>query len=155
MIKEASMSSISDTPDNGSGLANVAAARRFFDLLSQRDVEAWGALWHEEARITVPYPADGFPSVIEGKDQILTGFRALMANYRSFESELRGVYPAADSDAVCVEYHNTAVLADGTDYTNDNIAVFRFRDGLISEYHDYFDPRRFQTVIDHLPTGSD
>jgi uncharacterized protein len=41
----------------------------------------------------------------------------------------------------------------GTVYTNENIAVFRFRDGLISEYHDYFDPRRFQTVVDALPDG--
>jgi hypothetical protein len=42
-------------------------------------------------------------------------------------------------------------LTDGTEYTNDNIAVFRFEDGLISAYHDYFDPRRFQTVVDAVP----
>jgi ketosteroid isomerase-like protein len=35
--------------------------------------------------------------------------------------------------------------------TNTNIAVFRFQDGLISEYHDYFDPHRFQVVVDALP----
>jgi hypothetical protein len=28
--------------------------------------------------------------------------------------------------------------------------VFRFKGGLISVYHDYFDPRRFQVVIDAL-----
>ncbi len=37
--------------------------------------------------------------------------------------------PAADSDAVCVDYSNTAVLVGGTNYTNDNIAVFRFKEG--------------------------
>jgi ketosteroid isomerase-like protein len=63
------------------------------------------------------------------------------------------VYPAADSDAVCVEYRNRAILVGGTEYTNDNIAVFLFQDGLISAYHDYFDPRRFQIVVDALPTG--
>jgi uncharacterized protein len=26
-----------------------------------------------------------------------------------------------------------------------------FRDGLIVDYHDYFDPRRFQVVVDALP----
>ena len=44
-----------------------------------------------------------------------------------------------------------AVLRDGTEYTNDNIAVLLFRDGLIANYHDYFDPRRFQVVVDALP----
>jgi uncharacterized protein len=29
--------------------------------------------------------------------------------------------------------------------------VFLFEDGLIREYHDYFDPRRFQVVVDALP----
>jgi hypothetical protein len=43
---------------------------------------------------------------------------------------------------------NRAGLAGGAVDTNSNIAVFRFKDGLISEYRDYFDPRRFQTVID-------
>lgn len=49
-----------------------------------------------------------------------------------------------------VEYTNNAKLVDGTVYTNSNIAVFRFDDGLIRWYHDYFDPRRFQVVIDFL-----
>jgi uncharacterized protein len=126
------------------------AARRFYELLAAKDIDAWAELWHEQGRITIPYPAEGFPTVIEGKAEIVEGFRALFSNFESFDSELTGVYPAADSDAVCVEYRNHAVLVGGTVYTNDNIAVFRFRDGLITEYHDYFDPRRFQVVVDAL-----
>ena len=125
-------------------------ARRFFELLHEKDIDAWSELWHEEARITIPYPAEGFPTSIEGKAEIVEAFRGLFASFESFEAALSGVYPAADSDAVCVEYSNRAVLVGGVEYTNDNIAVFRFRDGLISEYHDYFDPRRFQVVVDAL-----
>jgi ketosteroid isomerase-like protein len=128
----------------------VRVVRRFYELLAGKDIDAWGELWHDDARIVVPYPVQGFPSLIEGKETILSGFRALFANFESFQSELTSVYPAADSDAVCVEYRNRATLADGSEYTNDNIAVFLFRDGLISAYHDYFDPRRFQPVADAL-----
>jgi hypothetical protein len=71
----------------------------------------------------VPYPLEGFPDRIEGKQEIVGGFQDLFANFDSFESELTGVYPAADSDAVCVEYRNRAVLVGGTEYTNENIAV--------------------------------
>ncbi|MER8820722.1 hypothetical protein NKH70_13015 [Mesorhizobium sp. M0991] len=42
------------------------------------------------------------------------------------------------------------MLIGGTEYTNNNIAIFRFKRGLISAYHDYFDPRRFQVVVDAL-----
>jgi ketosteroid isomerase-like protein len=129
---------------------NAAIAREFFRLLSEKDVAALGELWHPDAVITVPYPADGFPAEIRGKDEIVGGFHSLMANFETFQANLTAVYPAADSDAVCVEYANVARLRNGVEYTNDNIAVFRFRDGLITEYHDYFDPRRFQVVVDAL-----
>ncbi|GAA3430874.1 nuclear transport factor 2 family protein [Kutzneria kofuensis] len=128
-------------------------ARRFYELLAAKDIDAWIELWHDEGRIIVPYPPEGFDSSIDGREQILAAFKGLFANYESFRSTLTAVYPAADSDAVCVEYTNHAVVAGGVEYTNTNIAVFRFRDGLIIAYHDYFDPRRFQVVIDALPTG--
>jgi uncharacterized protein len=133
------------------GLAHIDAVRRFYELLHRKDIDAWGELWHEGGVIIVPYPPEGFPTRIEGKDEILPGFRGLLGNFESFESEITGIYPAADSDAVCVEYRNRATLIGGAEYTNENIAVFRFRDGLITEYHDYFDPRRFQIVVDALP----
>jgi uncharacterized protein len=138
---------------DGLGPAHVDAVRRFYELLGRKEIEAWGELWHEHGAIIVPYPPEGFPTRIEGKAEIVPGFRNLFGNFESFESEITGVYPASDSDAVCVEYRNRATLVGGTVYTNENIAVFRFRDGLISEYHDYFDPRRFQTVVDALPDG--
>ena len=130
---------------------HAEAARTFFRLLSAKDITPWAELWHPEAVISVPYPPDGFPTEIRGKDQIVSGFHSLFANFDTFSASLTGVYPAADSDAVCVEYRNVATLVSGVEYTNDNIAVFRFQDGLITEYHDYFDPRRFQVVVDALP----
>ena len=129
---------------------HASIARRFYDLLRQKDIDAWIKLWDKDGKITIPYPPDGFDSTIEGRDSILEAFRGLFSNFAKFDSNITGIYPAADSDAVCVEYTNHAVLLSGTEYTNDNIAVFIFRDGLISEYHDYFDPRRFQVVVDAL-----
>jgi ketosteroid isomerase-like protein len=130
--------------------SHVRAARRFFDLLAAKDIDTWIELWHEQGRIIIPYPPEGFGSSIDGKAEILTAFKGLFGNYESFQSTVTAIYPAADSDAVCVEYTNQAVITGGVEYTNTNIAVFKFQDGLIIAYHDYFDPRRFQTVIDAL-----
>ncbi|MGW0810057.1 nuclear transport factor 2 family protein [Nonomuraea sp. NPDC002799] len=130
--------------------SHVPTVRRFFDLLGAKDIDTWIELWHEHGRIIIPYPPEGFGSSIDGKAQILAAFQGLFGNYESFRSTVSAIYPAADSDAVCVEYTNQAVITGGVEYTNDNIAVFKFQDGLIIAYHDYFDPRRFQTVIDAL-----
>jgi ketosteroid isomerase-like protein len=96
-------------------------------------------------------PPAGFGSTISGKEAIVDAFRALFRNFDTFDARISAIYPASDSDAVCVEYAVRAKLTSGVEYTNTNIAVFRFEEGLISAYHDYFDPRRFQTVVDALP----
>jgi ketosteroid isomerase-like protein len=134
--------------------AGAATVRRFYELLKTQDIDGWGELWHPSARLVVLYPAEGFPSVIEGKDSIVAGFRDLIGIYESYESELTRLYPAADSDAVCVEYSVRAQLVGGDEYTNENIAVFLFDDDLIREYRDYFDPRRFQMVVDALSSAT-
>lgn len=123
---------------------------QFFELMHHKEIDAWGDLWHDDGCIVTPYPADGFPTTIAGKDAILTGFRGLFGIFDTYDYELSDIYPAADAGAVVVEWKVRATLLDGAVYTNDNITVFRFKDGLIIDYHDYFDPRRFQTVIDAL-----
>jgi uncharacterized protein len=132
----------------------VDIVRRFFELLRAKDIDAWADLWAPSGRIIVVYPPEGFASTIDGKDAIVGGFRPLFATYDTFDCELTGIYPAADSDAVTVEYDVHATLRDGTVYRNRNITVFRFDGDLISEYHDYFDPRLFQKVVDALPGQS-
>ena len=129
---------------------NADLARKFYTLLGQKKLEEWIELWHEDGKILIPYPPEDFASTIEGKDTIHEAFEGLLGNFETFESTITGVYSDINSDAVCVEYTNHAVLVGGTVYTNTNIAVFRFKNGLISEYHDYFDPRRFQVVVDAL-----
>lgn len=129
---------------------NAGIARRFFELLTAKDIDAWSQLWADDGRILVPYPPDGFASTIDGREAILAGFRDLFANFDTFTVDLTGVYPAADSDAVTVEYTVDARLRSNARYTNTNIAVFRFRGDKIIEYHDYFDPRRFQLVVDEV-----
>jgi ketosteroid isomerase-like protein len=125
-------------------------ARKFYSLLGQKNLDEWIQLWHEDGKILIPYPPEGFASTIEGKNAIHEAFKGLLGNFETFESTITNVYSDTNSDAVCIEYTNHATIVGGTVYTNTNIAVFRFNDGLISEYHDYFDPRRFQVVVDAL-----
>ena len=134
-------------------IRNLETARRFFELMHRKDIDGWGELWADNGRIIVFYPPAGFGDSIDGRAAIVVAFKALFGNFESFESQLTAIYPAADSESIVVEYRNRAVIAGGTEYTNSNIAVFRFENGLISAYHDYFDPRRFQVVVDALAKG--
>jgi ketosteroid isomerase-like protein len=100
-----------------SNSSGASVVQRFYQLLNDKNIDAWGDLWHQSAQIVVLYPAEGFPSLIDGKEAIVAGFRDLIGIYESFQATLTGLYPAADSDAVCVEYSARAVLVDGGEYT--------------------------------------
>lgn len=150
-LSVASVLSGASTSAAGSQFAeNVNVARTFFELLDRKDIDAWSELWSGDGRISVPYPPEGFGTSIDGKVNIQSAFRDLYGNFKFFDTELTGIYPVADSGTVVVEYNVRATLAGGTEYTNSNIAVFRFVDGRITAYHDYFDLRRFQVVVDAL-----
>ncbi|WP_069463269.1 nuclear transport factor 2 family protein [Actinacidiphila rubida] len=130
--------------------ANSATAQRFFALLHDRDIDAWGELWHDRGTVSLPQPVAGLRPRIEGRDDIVAAYRRLFAACETFDAELTGVHPAVNSDAVCVQYTLHAKLATGAVYTNNHTAVLRFRDGLVSDYRDAFSPRPFGEVIDAL-----
>jgi ketosteroid isomerase-like protein len=134
---------------------NVGIVHDFFRLMHEKDIGGWAALWDRRARITVPYPPDGFPSVIEGADQIVRGFRELFTHFGTYDYEIRALYPALDPDVVIAEWDVTATLsAQRETYRGNNITVFRLRDAKIVGYHDYFDPRKFQIVVDALSSSA-
>jgi uncharacterized protein len=131
---------------------NVDAVRRFFELMHAKDIDAWGELWAEDCRIIVPYPPDGFPTSIEGKAELLSGFRRLFSNFETYDYDIRALYRTDDPDVVVVQWHVTAKIAStGALYEGDNITVFHFENGRIIEYHDYCNPDRFGAVVAALP----
>jgi uncharacterized protein len=133
--------------------SNADRVRRFFDLMHAKDIDAWASLWADDARIVVPYPLDGFPTSIEGKDEIVTSFQRLFGNFERFDYTIRALYRTDDPDVVVVEWSVSAMIAStGEPYESDPITVFVFDDGKIARYHDYFDPRRFARVVEALPS---
>lgn len=137
---------------NANDDANVRAVHRFFDLMHAKDIDAWAELWDPDGRIVIPYPVEGFPALVAGRDTIVAGFRRLFANFETFDYDIRALYRTDDPAVVVVEWTVSAKVAStGRLYQGDPITVFRFQDGKIADYHDYFDPVKFGTVVAALP----
>jgi ketosteroid isomerase-like protein len=130
--------------------ANIAAVGSFFGYMNGKDIDSWIALWADDGTIFVPYPPQGvgFPTSIDGRDQILTGFKHLFDHFTSYRADVRNLYPTLDPDVVIVEWSVEAHLTSGGVYKGDNITVFRFRHGKIAGYHDYFNPELFRVVVE-------
>ena len=132
---------------------NVDKVGRFFEFMHHKQIDQWGDLWAKDARIMIAYPPDGFASEIVGKDEIVAGFRQLFANFETYDYVVKAFYKTVNPEVIIVEWSVTAkIKSTGESYEGDNITVIRFADGLIVEYHDYFNPAKFARVVEALPT---
>jgi uncharacterized protein len=130
---------------------NLAVINSFFELMHQKKIKEWTDLWDENGFIYIPYPVANFPDSIKSKKTIGEGFQHLFAGFKSFDYKIKNVYPSTDPDTIVVEYTATAVLLKSNEpYEGTNIAVFKFRNGKISGYHDYFNPEKFKIVVDAI-----
>ena len=130
---------------------NMSTVRDFFELMHQKNLAKWSNLWDENGFIYIPYPVSNFPDTIKSKKTISEGFQKLFAGFKSFNYQITEIYPSLDPDIIVVEY---TVIADliktNTTYNGNNIAVFKFRNGYILAYHDYFNPEKFKMVIETI-----
>jgi ketosteroid isomerase-like protein len=130
---------------------NLDVIKRFFDLLHQKNAAAWGDLWDENGFIYIPYPVANFPDTIKTRKTILEGFEHLLAGFKSFDYHIKEIYPSVDPDVIVVEYTVAAVLVKtNATYNGINLAIFKFRNGKIVAYHDYFNPEKFKMVAEAL-----
>jgi uncharacterized protein YndB with AHSA1/START domain/ketosteroid isomerase-like protein len=147
----ATLENLASFVEGDRGATAIREIHRFFELMKSKDIDGWAKLWADDGAILVCYPPEGFPDSIKGRDQIVAGFRQLFRHFGTYDYRIKSSYLTTDPDVAIVEWDVLATLPDrGTTYRGNNITVFRFRNGLIAEYHDYFDPRKFQTVVDAL-----
>jgi ketosteroid isomerase-like protein len=114
------------------------------------DIEGFLAHWSPEPRYAVAYPVDGFPSVVEGREQ----FRALFGGFAAAAERIDvtdvRIHQTEDPDVVFVQEHMAAELHDGSRYENDLVIRVVFKDGLIHDMFEYYGQVAHQQLADRL-----
>lgn len=146
MSETTQASAIDTTREN-----NIASIKQFFELLHEKNAIEWGNLWDENGFIYIPYPVANFPDTIRTRKTILEGFEKLLAGFKSFDYNIKSIYPSLDPNVIVIEYTVEAVLQkSNATYHGINIAVFKFQNGKIAAYHDYFNPEKFKMVVEAI-----
>ena len=112
------------------------------------DIEEFLAHWTPEPRYAVAYPVDGFPSVVEGRDQFRAVFGGLAAAATRIDVTDVRLHQTDDPDVVFVEEHLAFDLPGGTRYENDVVMRVTFRDGLIDDMLEYYGQAAHQRFAD-------
>jgi len=105
--------------------------------LSRRDVAAVTLCLHEEVVVELPFERD-VPTL--NKTTLAEFAAMLFSTYEKFDLTLTHLYDLVDEDTLIARYEGDCVGFDGVEYKNNYIAVFEFRDGLISNWREYDNP---------------
>ena len=126
------------TPRGGPHAVNV---ERFLQLLSAKRMDDWIELWDDDGMQVMPYSPSGFPKLVKGKQAIAQHYSGIPAAYGRIAFLDLTLYPCSDSDLVVAQFRGEIeVLATGRPYNNRYCCLFRFRQGRILEYVEYYDP---------------
>ncbi len=132
------------TKDDQIRQKNERTVRDFLDLLSKKRMNAWLELWDKDGVQDMPYSPPGFPKRVEGKAAIAKHYSALPTNVGRMVFPDLVIYPMVDPNTFYAEYRGEIeVLATGKPYNNIYAGLFKFRNGKILLYREYYNPMVF------------
>lgn len=122
---------------------------RSLELLP-RDLNAWAALFAEDAVFELPYAGTfDAPTTRDGREAILAGMTWFMSLITDFKSGEVIVHKVAGRDAVVAEYAATGKMrANGKSFDQIYIVRVEARDGWITHFSEYFDTLRFKKHLE-------
>lgn len=128
----------------------------FYRLLMDRDFEAWGALFTEDATQFNPFmPAkEGLKQTFQGRDYIVFHYRTVLEKRKGPDFTIHGLHQTTDPDVIIVEAGGRSEVPEtGRIYDQRYVMVINLRDGKIASTREYFNPLVFQNAFEGFLVG--
>lgn len=119
-----------------------AAVVELLSAISASDGPRFRSLVTHDLRNEMPFARDPFPKESEGGDQIAEKITGAKRLFTAFTLAATEIYPVPGMDVVIIEAMSNGTLVSGKTYANQYVFIFRFRDGKICGWREYFDPYR-------------
>lgn len=128
-----------DSSHHGGDTAEVSTAMDFLGKLGRLEFDDAVALLEENAEVDLPFAGAGM--TVRGRGEINRFFRDSMGKGMAhIEYRLDAAYPSIDRDAVVLEISTAGASTSGRAFTNRLVAIFRFQNGRIVLFREYFIP---------------
>lgn len=122
--------------------------RNSLDIFLAKDMKAWAALCADDVVAEFPFAPEGSPSRFEGREAIY----AYLKDYPSFidvkSLPTLKIYGTDDENTAIAEWSASGVvIGNGNPYEMSYATFVTFRDGLIVNYREYWNPQAFQKAM--------
>ncbi|MEO1201520.1 MAG: nuclear transport factor 2 family protein [Pseudomonadota bacterium] len=123
----------------------IDAVKTMLRSLETKDMQAFAAVWADDAVQDMPYSPEGHPKRVVGKRQIVDMYSNWPENsgQADFTSSLV-FYPMQDPQTVFVEFSgDVEIVPTGRRYQQTYGGLFHVVDGKIRLFREYYDPAPF------------
>ena len=123
-----------------------AAVRAFLVALENKDMDAFAAVWADDAVQDMPFAPDDFPKRVVGKSALIEHYAAWpqVSGDANFTDMLR-FYPMQDPTMVYAEFKGEVdIIPTGRKYLQTYGGLFHFSEGKITLFREYFNPAPFK-----------
>ena len=126
---------------------NIEIVQQMYDAMSKKDLERWLSFWHEDGIQFIPYSPEGFPKSVNGKDALREVYTNLLSGYGNLNFTHIEIEPLADPNRVMVRWGvDIELTGQASNYQNELIGTFEFKDGKVIQFYEYFNPLEFNKI---------
>ncbi|MGW5106105.1 nuclear transport factor 2 family protein [Nocardia sp. NPDC004123] len=114
---------------------------QLLEHLSKGALEQALALADDNVVMSIPFQPPGYVTRIEGKSELRAFLARVLDLFSPFELHLTETFLSDTDESVVAHYYSDATVArTGKPYENTYLAIFRFADGLLTEWTEFANP---------------
>lgn len=122
--------------------------QRSLDKFLAKDMKAWTDLCTDDVVAEFPFAPEGSPTRIEGRDALFEYLRNYPDLIDVREIPTTRIYPTDDPNVAIAEWSvSGSVVSNGNPYNMKYATFVTFRDGLIANYREYWNPQVFLAAL--------
>ncbi|MFF5300450.1 nuclear transport factor 2 family protein [Streptomyces sp. NPDC013161] len=126
----------------------VDLLRRSLDAFLAKDMKAWTDLCADDVVAEFPFAPEGAPARIEGREALYEYLRGYPDVIDVREIPSVRVYATADENVAIAEWSVIgSVVSNGNPYNMSYATFVTFRDGLVVNYREYWNPKVFLEAL--------
>jgi ketosteroid isomerase-like protein len=126
----------------------VDLLQRSLDAFLAKDMKGWTDLCADDVVAEFPFAPEGSPARIEGREALYEYLRCYPDVIDVREIPTVRIYPTDDENVAIAEWSvSGSVVTNGNPYEMSYATFVTFRDGLIVNYREYWNPQAFLKAL--------
>lgn len=126
----------------------VDLLKRSLDTFLAKDMKGWTDLCADDVVAEFPFAPEGSPTRIEGREALYEYLRGYPDLIDVREIPALRIYPTDDANVAIADWSvSGSVVTNGNPYEMSYATFATFRDGLIVNYREYWNPQAFLKAL--------